>query len=93
MCFITVYIYCISTYVCSLFRENVFVYIAVPSCYATTNCTGEPINSSITYSDCCMNFGVSYDLDGQCQPCPTTSMYSQVCCTDVIVIDSTYLCI
>ena len=51
----------------------VHAYIPVPSCYVTTNCIGDPINSSITYSDCCMNFGVSYDLDGRCQPCPNTS--------------------
>ena len=51
------------------------LYIPGPSCYVTTNCIGEPINSSITYSDCCMNFGVSYDLDGRCQPCPSTSEY------------------
>ena len=79
-----------------MYVRTVFVYIAVPSCYVTTNCIGEPINSSIAYSDCCMNFGVSYDLDGRCQPCPITSMYSQDCYsyyTDVIVIDSTYLCI
>ena len=48
-------------------------YIPGPSCYVTTSCIGEPINGSITYSDCCMNFGVSYDLDGRCQPCPSTS--------------------
>ena len=52
--------------------------ILVPSCYLTTNCIGEPINSSITYSDCCMNFGVSYDLDGRCQPCPSTSKHFQI---------------
>ena len=52
--------------------------ITAPSCYVTTDCIGEPINSSITYSDCCMNFGVSYDLDGRCQPCPSTSKYFHV---------------
>ena len=36
-------------------------------------CTGEPINSSITFTDCCTNFGVSYDFDGQCQPCQSIS--------------------
>ena len=51
--------------------KHVCTYIPAPSCYVTTNCIGEPINSSITYSDCCMNYGVSYDLDGQCQPCPS----------------------
>ena len=51
--------------------KHVCTYILAPSCYVTTNCIGEPINSS-TYSDCCMNYGVSYDLDGQCQPCPST---------------------
>ena len=55
------------------------MYITVPSCYVTTNCTGEPINNSITYSDCCMNFGVSYDLNGRCQPCPSTSKYCYKC--------------
>ena len=50
------------------------IYFAVPSCYATTNCNGGLINSSITFADCCANFGASYDLDGQCQRCPTTSM-------------------
>ena len=39
------------------------------------DCIGEPINSSITFSDCCTDFGVSYNLDGQCQPCPNTSKY------------------
>jgi len=53
------------------------LYITVPSCYVTTNCIGEPINASITFSDCCANFGVSYDLDGQCYPCPSTSKYLQ----------------
>ena len=53
------------------------MYITVPSCYVTTSCIGEPIKSSITFSDCCTNFGVSYDLDGRCQPCPSTSEY---CC-------------
>ena len=49
------------------------VCIPVPSCYVTTDCTGEPINSSVTFGDCCINFGVAYDLDGRCQPCPRTS--------------------
>ena len=47
--------------------------ITVPSCYVTPNCIGEPINSSVTFTDCCLYFGVSYNLDGQCQPCPSTS--------------------
>ena len=47
---------------------------AVPSCYIATNCTGEPINGSISFAECCSNFGVSYDLDGRCQPCPTTRL-------------------
>ena len=51
------------------------VLITVPSCYVTTNCIGGPINASITFSDCCANFGVSYDLDGRCYPCPHTSKY------------------
>ena len=46
---------------------------AVPSCYVTTNCVGEPINSSITFAECCATYGVSYNLDGRCQPCPYTS--------------------
>ena len=54
------------------------MYIAVPPCYVTTNCIGEPINSSITFSDCCMNFGVSYGLDGRCQPCPITSIFINI---------------
>ena len=72
-------------YVCSYFGVHkcihmvcVLVCIAVPSCYVTTNCNGEPINSSITYSNCCLNFGVSYNLDGRCQPCPTTSKYFKI---------------
>ena len=56
-----------------------YVYIAVPSCYVTPSCIGEPINSSITFADCCTNFGVSYDLDGRCQPCPSTSKFIQGC--------------
>ena len=65
----------IRTHVCIAVNLKFYVctYIPVPSCYVTTDCIGEPINSSITYSDCCMNFGVSYDLDGRCQPCPSTS--------------------
>ena len=50
-------------------------YFAVPSCYVTTNCIGEPINSSITFAECCATYGVSYNLDGRCQPCPYTSKY------------------
>ena len=50
--------------------------IAAPSCYITSDCVGEPINSSITFSDCCTNFGVSYNIDGRCQPCPSTSKFS-----------------
>jgi len=46
--------------------------ITVPYCYVTTECIGEPINTSITFSDCCANFGVSYDWDGRCFPCPST---------------------
>ena len=45
----------------------------MPSCYVTTNCIGEPINSSITFAECCTTYGVSYNLDGRCQPCPYTS--------------------
>ena len=51
----------------------IYVHITVPSCYVTPNCTGEPINSSVTFTDCCLYFGVSYNSDGQCQPCPSTS--------------------
>ena len=47
----------------------------VPSCYVTTNCIGEPVDSALTFADCCTNVGVSYDLDGRCQPCPTKSMH------------------
>ena len=56
----------------------VHMYATVPSCYVIPNCNGEPINSSITFSDCCMNFGVSYDLDGRCQPCPITSKLAEL---------------
>ena len=80
----------------------VHTYIPVPSCYVTTNCIGEPINSSITYSDCCINFGVSYDLDGRCQPCPSTSKYifasanlivifACICCIYVLCMYLVYL--
>ena len=51
------------------------MYITVPSCYITPSCIGGPINSSITFVDCCQNFGISYDLDRQCLPCPSTSKY------------------
>ena len=54
--------------------------IAVPSCFVTPNCIGEPINSTITFADCCTNFGVSYDLNGQCQPCPSTSKHKILLC-------------
>ena len=64
----------------------VLVCIAVPSCFVTTNCNGEPINSSITYSDCCMNFGVSYDLDGRCQLCPIISKYFKIYVVTYITI-------
>ena len=47
--------------------------IAVPSCYASKNCIGEPFNMSITFADCCTNFGASYDFDGRCQHCPSSS--------------------
>ena len=50
------------------------MYITVPSCYVRTNCIGQPINSLISYFNCCANFGgISYDLDGRCQLCPNTS--------------------
>ena len=57
-----------------VFVHNILnLFLTVPSCYVTTGCTGEPINSSITFADCCTIFGASYDLDGQCQPCQSTS--------------------
>ena len=54
----------ISIYIMSL-------YSTVPSCYITSGCSGDPLNQTITFSDCCTKFsGVSYDLDSRCQPCP-----------------------
>ena len=50
-----------------------YVYYTVPSCYITTDCNGEPINRFITFDDCCMNFGFSYNLNGRCQSCPNQS--------------------
>ena len=50
-------------------------YITVPSCYITPSCIGEPINKSITFYDCCKSYGIAFDLDGQCQSCPSTSKY------------------
>ena len=80
----SVYVY-IALVECSyVFYMHAHVYIPVPSCYVTTNCIGEPINSSITYSDCCMNFGASYDLNGRCQPCPSTSKQLQTFYTFLI---------
>lgn len=58
-----------STYVCMLFL------FTVPSCYITTNCRGRPINRSISFSDCCTNFGASFNFNGRCQPCPNTSKF------------------
>ena len=58
-----------------LIHTYVYAFIAVPSCYKTTNCIGEPLNKSVTFGDCCINYGVSYDLDGRCQRCPRTSKY------------------
>ena len=75
-----------------MFLHNSTVYafiklcvITVPSCYVETNCIGEPINSSITFAECCTNFGVSFDFDGQCQPCPSTSRHLYIC-------NSSYVC-
>lgn len=55
---------------------NLFSFV-VPSCYVTPTCSGEPLNVSLTFSECCLSSaGVSYDLDGRCQPCLPTSKYS-----------------
>jgi len=49
----------------------------VPSCHiTTTNCTGRPINKLITFSDCCLHFGAAYSINGQCYPCPKTSIFN-----------------
>ena len=80
----TMYLYTCS-YVC--------MYIAEPSCYIKTNCIGEPINKSVTFSDCCINFGVSYDLDGRCQACPRISKYFNFCTAYVKVYVKHYVLI
>ena len=69
-----------NTYVCivcthKLSSLNIHMYITVPSCYITPRCIGEPVNKSITFYDCCKSYGVAFDLDGRCQPCPSTSKY------------------
>ena len=42
----------------------------VPSCYVTSDCTGQPINKTVSLTECCLSFGESYDLDSRCLPCP-----------------------
>ena len=82
---------------------HICVYITVPPCYVTTNCLGEPINGFISFSECCANFGVSYELGRQCLPCPSTSklicyaMYMylfNLCYTlhKITLISITYVC-
>ena len=71
-------VYAHVTAVCSSHWKQVS--FAVPSCYVTTNCIGEPINSSITFAECCTTYGVSYNLDGRCQPCPHTSKGFDMLC-------------
>jgi len=56
-----------------------------------TDCIGGPINASITFSDCCTNYGVSYDLDGRCYPCPQTSKHSQNIFTEYVCVHM-YIC-
>lgn len=62
---------CKYIYVTELYNK-LFLHFIVPLCYAANNCIGRPINNFIS-SDCCMNFGSSYLLSGQCYSCPSTS--------------------
>ena len=73
---------------------------AVPSCFINPTCSGEPLNVSLTFSECCLNYaGVSYDLDGRCQPCPPTSEYSLIIyvskhtCTRKYNLSPPYVCV
>ena len=46
----------------------------VPSCYVTSNCTGQPIDGTVSLTECCLRFGASYDLSRRCLPCPEMGM-------------------
>ena len=52
-----------------------YFHFTEPSCYVATNCNEGLINRSIAFSDCCTNFGASFDFNGRCQPCPSTSKW------------------
>ena len=74
----------------------ILMQFTVPSCYVTTNCFGGLINRSISFSDCCANFGASFNFNGRCQRCPSTSkhfllFYMHACICTYCMYTSTYI--